>query len=203
MQTRLPRIELLRPELGLWGGLLLLLSTLFMSSAKFADDLPVVHLPSSNVTSVCNLEADSYPDIRITEDVAGRIYMYAKYPSAQSSYVEYVAAQQGIQLNAAQRRELLSLPYIGLPVKLLPAYLNIPVADRKQVVQVGIPVHELSAYIEAAKLKAPELNPFYGPFGVRCYLRLDERMAASQVKQVFRLFEQRGIHRFSLMTEIE
>ncbi|MET4106768.1 biopolymer transport protein ExbD [Hymenobacter sp. UYP22] len=200
MTHRLPRIELLRPELGLWGGIMLLLSTLFMSSATFAPPLPFVQLPASTYTG-CHLMDNFSSNIGVSVGETGRIYLDFFDEQAQRRIVESVAKESGYRFGAVQWQELSHLPYIGLPVNELPAYLALPSSRRRHAALLGVPVAELPAYIRAAVKEGRRQE--YWARHPHVFLRIDKHLSAERVNQILRVFRQNGIHRFYLVTELK
>ena len=198
MTHRLPRIELLRPELGLWGGLLMLLSTVFMSSARFSADLPVIQLPSS-VNDCWRLPPTQFI---FSLDVQKRLYMHASTPELQTKAVELLTQQYGLQLSTEQLQQLQQLPYLGSDVRQLPDWLATPSWERKKPTQ-GIPYStandQLTALLRVANRAAYAIH---GHRTIVC-LRLDERLPASVVMPFLHQFQRQGINHFILVAETE
>jgi biopolymer transport protein ExbD len=197
MTHRLPRIELLRPELALWGGVLLLLSTVFMSSARFSANLPIVQLPKAGRTTICILKEN--PHLGLSIDATGRTYLHINDSLMQIRVIMKVAARQGIRITTNQQRRLSTLPYIGLPMRQLIIGTKPTKLVRGRIVQCGIPKNELALYIEEAKNQAIESGRSWPHFT----LRLDERLSFSQVNSLYKMLDRHEIHQVGLMVESE
>jgi len=199
MTHRLPRIELLRPELGLWGGLLLLLNTLFMSSARFSADLPVVQLPSSVINGCWRLPPTQFI---FSLDAQKRLYMHASTTKLQTKAIELLSQQYGLQLSAEQLQQVPLLPYLGSDVRQLPDWLATPSWERKNPTE-GIPYSapndQLTALLQIANQAAYAIH---GHRAIVC-LRLDERLPASVIMPFLHQFQRQGINHFVLVAETE
>lgn len=198
MTHRLPRIELLRPELGLWGGLLLLLSTLFMSSARFSADLPVVQLATSS-GGCWRLPPTQFI---FSLDAQQRLYMHASTAELQTKTIELLAQQYGLQLSGGQLQRLQQLPYLGSDVRQLPGWLATPSWKREKQTEgmpYSAPNDQLTALLRVANRAAYTVH---GHRAIVC-LRLDERLPALVVMPLFRQIQAQGINHLVLMTESE
>ncbi|GAB2776963.1 biopolymer transport protein ExbD [Hymenobacter luteus] len=199
MTHRVSRIELLRPELGLWGGLLLLLSTLFMSSAKFSADLPVVQLPSSIVHCTRGL---SEVQIIFSLDAQKRLYMHASTTELQTKAIELLAQQYGLQLSGRQLQQLQQLPYLSSDVRQLPGWLIAPGWKRKKLpdgIPYSAPNDQFTAMLRVANRAALDIH-YRRP--VIC-LRLDQRLPASVVMPFLQQIQAQEINHIVLVTESE
>lgn len=196
--ARLSHIELLRLELGLWGGLLLLMSTLFMSSAKFSDDLPVVQLATSS-DGCWRLPPTQFI---FSLDAQKRLYMHASTAELQTKAIELLGQQYGLQLSSGQLQQLQQLPYLGSDVRQLPVWLATPSWERKKPTE-GIPYFapndQLTALLRVANRAA---HTTHGHRAIVC-LRLDERLPASVVMPFLHQIQQQGVNRFFLVAEAE
>ncbi|RSK48255.1 hypothetical protein [Hymenobacter rigui] len=193
----LPRIELLRPELGLWGGLSLLLSTLFMSSAKFADDLPVVQLPGSTEYCTRGLTEVLFT---FSLDADQRLYMHASTTELQTKALDLLAQNYGLWLSTGQLTQLQQLQYLGSDVRQLPDWLATPGWQRKKPTQ-GI--HYFAANDQLTALLRVANRAAYAVHRHRAIvcLRLDARLPAAVVMPLFRRIQALGINYLVLVTE--
>lgn len=197
--ARLPRIELLRPELGLWGGVLLLLSTLFMSSAKFSADLPVVQLPNSMVRCTRGL---SEAQVIFSLDAQKRLYMHASTAELQTKTIELLAQQYGLQLSGRQLQQLQQLPYLSSDVRQLPNWLTTPSWKRKKLadgIPYSAPNDQLTALLRVADRAAFAIH---GRRAIMC-LRLDGRLTATVVMSLLHQIQSQEINHTILVTESE
>lgn len=199
MTHRLPRIELLRPELGLWGCVMLLLSTLFMSSAKFSADLPAVRLPSS--MERCS-RGISEVQLILSLDIQRRLFMHASTSELQTKAIELLAQNYGLQLSSEQLQQLQQLPYLSSDVRQLPAWLSISGWQRKKL-SSGIPYSaqndQLTALLQVANRAGYAIH---GHPAIVC-LRLDARLPASVVMPIIHQLQAQGIKRLTLVTDSE
>ncbi|MDU0371779.1 hypothetical protein ACFPAF_15355 [Hymenobacter endophyticus] len=197
--ARLSRIELLRPELGLWGGVMLLLSTLFMSSAKFSADLPIVRLPSS--MERCS-RGISEVQLILSLDMHRRLSMHASTSELQTKAIELLAQNYGLQFSSEQRQQLQQLPYLGSDVRQLPVWLATSGWQRKKLssgIPYSAPNDQLTALLQVANRAGYAIH---GHPAIVC-LRLDARLPASVVMPFLHQIQQQGVNRFVLVAEAE
>ena len=196
--ARLPRIELLRPELGLWGGLLLLLSTVFMSSAQFAPALPAVQLATS--TNDCwRLPPTQFI---FSLDAQKRLYMHASTSELQTKAIGLLAQEYNLELSTGQLEQLQQLPYLGSDIRQLPNWLATPSWEQKKPTQ-GIPYSapndQLTVLLRIVNRAAYAIHNHRA---IIC-LRLDARLPAATVMPFLHQFQRQGINRFILVAEVE
>jgi len=87
---------------------------------------------------------------------------------------------------------------IGIPISSLPELLDLPIAERREIEQPGIPMdslnNELNDWIVFARIANPK---------VRVVLNGDQQTTYPLVKRVMDLLVENNITRFNLITELE
>ncbi|UOQ74989.1 biopolymer transporter ExbD [Hymenobacter cellulosilyticus] len=191
----MPRPTLGAPDLGLWGGVLLLLSAFFLTSSHFAPLAPAVRLPFSFTPTGRLPESHA---LVVSIDSRGRFYLATDNADFQTTLLEQVARQYGVALTQEQLRELRHSPFLSQDIHQLHAWLAAPPRLR-HTFAVGIPSRagndQLADYLTAGLAVSSRL---YGkkPF---VFIRADQTLPAARLMRVFRLLQQHGIHRLNLV----
>lgn len=182
-----------RPELGWWGVVLLLMCSLFMTSAKFSVQ-PAIWLPGSS--NICSSGLNSLAVFSLDEQK--RMYFQAD-EELQTAVIEEVARQHGIHISAVQRQKLATLSFIGLDIQLLPQWLAVPAQQQPHYILHGIPYSQLPEYVAASQRICRRQFERQAYFG----LRADQRLPSGQVMRWLDLMQEQGVNRFNLVTEME
>ena len=113
-----------------------LLVTFFMLTTKFAADEPViVDMPKSHSPII-------KPDtsmMLITVSKDNRIFFNLDGKYYKEELLKNIGGAYGIKFTDAQINRFSILPSFGMPIKELPAFLDMDAEARKNVVQPGIP----------------------------------------------------------------
>lgn len=132
--------------------------------------------------------------LTITIDTAGRAYYSHSDPAVQAAAICAMAARYGIRFSPAQLAELRKLPYLGLDVRLLPAYLTAP--TRQQLLLSGIPnaatndqLTECILTARATSIRMLNSAPYIN-------LEADGRTRAADIKRFTRTLQQQCLNRF-------
>lgn len=193
--------DALRMMLGLWGNLLLVACILLLSSARFAfPSQPAVRI-STVASWQCVLEEGPAP-LTISCDAQRRLYVQFD-DSMQAAMIERVAARHGLCLTSRQLSAAADMPYVGLPMRQLPAYLNLTALQRRQVPLSGISAtaanNELREYIQVAQELTQQEYRRRG----RIALRLYGQLSGADVQSLIRLLQAQSINRYSLIVDLE
>gem|GEM_PF-4158765 len=101
-------------------------------------------------------------------------------------------------LSASEYQKLVDLPYIATSVADLPAYLALTPADRHVALpaslRLGMPFSQVIDYIRTAR----EMNRS----SFSCYLRVDQDLPCSGLKQLLDKLNEQDIRHFQLITEL-
>jgi biopolymer transport protein ExbD len=113
-----------------------LLVTFFMLTTKFAPDEPVVvDMPKSHSPMI--LPDTSMMLITVSKD--NKIFFNLDGKFYKQELLKSMAGAYGVSFTDAQINRFSVLPSFGMPIKELPAYLDMDADARKNVVQSGIP----------------------------------------------------------------
>lgn len=113
-----------------------LLVTFFMLTTKFAPDEPVVvDMPKSHSPMI--LPDTSMMLITVSKD--NKIFFNLDGKFYKQELLNNMGGAYGIKFTDAQINRFSVLPSFGMPIKELPAYLDMDAEARKNVVQSGIP----------------------------------------------------------------
>jgi len=191
-----------------------LLVTFFMLTASVRVSEPViVDAPSSTSDK---LLPENVIMITIGED--GKAFYNINNAEVRKKTLEKMGAQYKVNFTEEQKKRFGGMTSIGVPVQSLGDYINMEDVERQKIKSPGIPLDSLNnqlgdwiqyGRIEAAKQakeqkdRAEKLGrPFtYEP--LRFAIKADGQANYQAVKQVIKVFTDKDIYRFNLITNLE
>jgi len=173
-----------------------LLVTFFMLTAAFAPVEPVaVDMPKSE-SEILLPERDRMI-ITVADD--GRVFVDMDNQYNRKKMLEEMGDKYGIAFSEEQKTRFAVMAGFGVPVAQLPQFLDIPVDERAQVVQPGIPSdsvnNELADWVVFARLASGNK--------VRIAIKGDRDTGYKTMKQVIETLIDRKVLRFNLITSME
>lgn len=173
-----------------------LLVTFFMLTAAFAPVEPVaVDMPKSE-SEILLPERDRMI-ITIADD--GRVFFDMDNQYNRRKMLQDMGEKYGIAFSEQQLNSFAVMAGFGVPIRQLPEYLDIPVDERGNVVQPGIPAdsanNELADWVVFARLTNPSK--------LRVAIKGDRDTNYKVVKRVVETLIDRKILRFNLITSLE
>lgn len=173
-----------------------LLLTFFILTAQFkAEDVVVVDTP----TSVAEVPVPETNLLTIIIDKEGKVFFGAEGQYVREGMVRKMSEQYRIGMSDKQIKEFSLLPSFGVPMNMLPGYLDLKPDARKKYVSGGIPVdsadNQLRDWVAFARYSNP--NP------VRLAIRGDVNANAESVKKVIATLQDQNINKFNLVTNME
>lgn len=114
-----------------------LLLTFFMLTSTF---LPLEPVRVTTPASVMEVKVPDYNVINILVDLQGKIYVNIDRPEVRLKALDEMAAEYGVTLDDKQKKAFLEQPFIGVPMNLLPAFLDLPFGEQDAAMrQYGVP----------------------------------------------------------------
>ncbi|KAA9332427.1 hypothetical protein F0P96_13215 [Hymenobacter busanensis] len=196
---RITRYPIVWQDFGSVAAMLLAIMCCLLSNAEtdFHTDAPYLLLPSTTERSYCGPETNI---LTISLDKTNKVYFSHDSKSVQAAAIRQVAAKRGVYFTIFQQRELVKIPYLGMDVRKLPAYLSLPDYERRKITLLGIPCSEgdnqLSECITAARaeaLRGFDRMPLIS-------IRTDYRLPYARIKNLFRNLQGLHLYRYYLIT---
>jgi len=172
-----------------------LLVTFFMLTTTFAPEEPVVVDIPSSVSEIILPDKDRII-ISVADD--GRVFFDMDNQGARKQMLRYMGDKYGISFSPQQEQSFAILSGFGLPINVLPQFLEMDPDERKSVTQPGIPAdsahNELADWLVFARMSNPK---------VRIAVKGDRDTNYKVVSQVVNTLIDRKILRFNLITGLE
>ena len=191
-----------------------LLVTFFMLTASVRVSEPVVvDAPSSNSDKLL-------PDnvILITVDDKGKAYYNINNYDVRVKTLEAMAGQYKLTYTAKEKERFGKMTSFGLPIAQLKEYINMEDPQRMKVKSAGIPLdslhNELGDWIQFGRIEAAKqaraqkdrtekLGRQFKYEPLRFAIKADGEANYIAVKQVIKVFTDKEIYRFNLITNLE
>jgi len=172
-----------------------LLVTFFMLTTTFAPEEPVVVDIPSSVSEIILPDKDRII-ISVADD--GRVFFDMDNKNHRMSMLRYMGEKYGISFSPEQQNSFAILSGFGIPMNVLPQFLDMDPDERKGVTQPGIPAdsvnNELADWIVFARMSNPK---------VRIAVKGDRDTNYKTVEQVINTLIDRKVLRFNLITGLE
>jgi biopolymer transport protein ExbD len=191
-----------------------LLVTFFMLTASFRTTEPViVDTPSSTSEK---LLAENI--LLITVDKDGRAFFNINGAETRANLLEKMAAQYKVTFTPEQKKTFSLMTSFGVPIEQLPKYIDMTDPERTKIKSPGVPLDSLNnqlgdwinfGRIEAAKIakrekdKAESEGKTFDYDALRFAIKADGKAPYISVKQVIKVFTDKEIYRFNLITSLE
>ncbi|MCE9540478.1 MAG: biopolymer transporter ExbD [Bacteroidetes bacterium] len=191
-----------------------LLVTFFMLTASSKVSEPVVvDTPSSTSDKLLPQNV-----IMVTVDDKGKAYYNINNYDVRIKTLEKMGAQYKVDFNKKEKEEFAKMTSFGVPIETLKQYLNMEESERLKVKSPGIPLDSLHnqlgdwiqfGRIEAAKQaktqkeKAESLGREFKYEPIRFAIKADGKANYISVKDVIKVFTDKDIYRFNLITNLE
>lgn len=191
-----------------------LLVTFFMLTASVRVDEPVVVDAPSSVSE--KLLPENVILISIDKD--GKPFFNINNGEVRMRTLEKMGKQYKIEFTDKEKMEFARMTSIGVPIQNLKAYINMEDPERAKVKSPGIPTDSLNnqlgdwitfGRIEAAKQakeqkdKAESLGREFKYEPLRFAIKADAQANYIAVKDVIKVFTDKEIYRFNLITNLE
>lgn len=191
-----------------------LLVTFFMltASAKVSEPV-VVDTPSSTSDKLLPQNV-----IMVTVDEKGKAYYNINNYDVRIKTLEKMGTQYKVNFTEKEKKEFAKITSFGVPIETLKQYLNMEESERLKVKSPGIPLDSLHnqlgdwiqfGRIEAAKQartqkeKAETLGREFKYEPIRFAIKADGKANYISVKDVIKVFTDKEIYRFNLITNLE
>lgn len=172
-----------------------LLVSFFMLTTSFAPEEPVVVDIPQSVSEIILPDKDRII-ISVADD--GRIFFDMDNQKHRRTMLNYMGDKYGISFTPEQQTSFSILSGFGLPLNVLPQYLDMKPEERSQTVQTGIPAdsvnNELADWIVFARMSNPS---------VRIAIKGDRDTNYKVVDRVIGTLIDRKVLRFNLITSLE
>lgn len=191
-----------------------LLVTFFMLTASVRVNEPViVDTPSSTSDKLLPENV-----ILISIDPEGKAFFNINNTEVRKRTLEKMAAQYKVTFTEEQKKQFGGMTSIGVPIQQLGQYLDMEENARAKFKSPGIPLDSLNnqlgdwiqfGRIEAAKQakeqkdKAESLGRNFEYEPLRFAIKADARANYIAVQQVIKVFTDKDIYRFNLITNLE
>lgn len=192
--TCCPRRPPGRPDLVPVASLLLCVFTVFSASTFSLSPVePPVQLPYLNRGQPCLPDKGA---VAISVDAAGRFYFSNDTRAVQTATIRQLAARYGVRFTRHQLTELEQLPYLGMDVRQLPAYLVLPLPERRLQRLTGLPHSYHNDQLTACLLLARRTHIEQLSSAPYVVLRADAQTTAADVKQFMHVLQRHHLNRF-------
>ena len=172
-----------------------LLVTFFMLTTTFAPEEPVVVDIPKSVSEIILPDKDR---IIITVADDGRVFFDMDNQGARKQMLQFMGDKYGISFTPQQLTSFSILQGFGLPVNVLPSFLDMDPDERRTVQQPGVPAdsvnNELADWIVFARMSNPK---------VRIAVKGDRDTNYEVVERVINTLIDRKVLRFNLITGLE
>ena len=191
-----------------------LLVTFFMLTASVRVSEPViVDTPSSTSDKLLPENV-----ILITVDDKGKAFYNINNPQVRVNTLEKMGQQYKITFTDKQKKRFGAMTSFGVPIAQLPQYIDMEDEQRLKVKSPGIPLdslhNELGDWIQfgrieaarqakAQKDKAESLGRSFKYEALRFAIKADGQANYLAVKGVIKVFTDKDIYRFNLITNLE
>jgi biopolymer transport protein ExbD len=191
-----------------------LLVTFFMLTASVRVTEPVVvDAPSSNSDKLLPENV-----ILVTVDPKGNAYYNINNPEVRVKTLEKMAAQYKLTFTEKEKKEFAKMTSFGVPVAQLKQYIALSENDKAKFKSPGIPTDsahcELGDWIQFGRIeaarqaktqkdKAESLGREFKYEPIRFAIKADGEANYIAVKDVIKVFTDREIYRFNLITNLE
>lgn len=191
-----------------------LLVTFFMLTASVRVSEPVV------IDSPSSHEDKLLPEnvIMITVDTKGKAYYNINNPVVRVKTLEKMGQQYKVTFTDAEKKRFGGMTSFGVPMASLKKYINMQDAERTKSLSPGIPLdslhNELGDWINFGRIEAARQAKTqqekaegagrkfkYEP--LRFAIKADGQANYIAVKEVIKVFTDKDIYRFNLITNLE
>lgn len=173
-----------------------LLLTFFMLTATFKPKEPVEIIAPQSVSET---KVPEYNVVTILVDIDGQVFLQVDGENDKIAMLNRMAEKYNVPLTDAQKKSFMVQPSIGMPMKMMPNFLNLHMTEQDQVLKKnGIPVdsahNELADWIRFAKEVNDEVK-----FGIKA----DKSTPYPKVDVVMKTMVDQKANRYSLMTSLK
>ena len=172
-----------------------LLVTFFMLTTTFKTEEPVEVISPSSMSETKLPEKDL---MTISVSAEGTIYFTIDGQFSRGKLLDLIGRRYEIEFTQEERRNFALMSSFGLSINELKAFLQKPLAERKEYEQRGIPCdslnNELADWVILSRVTNPRL---------RVALKGDQDTPYSIIKEVMETLVDNKVNRFNLVTTLE
>ncbi len=170
-----------------------LLLTFFMLTSTF---LPLEPVRVNTPASVMEVKVPDYNVINILVDLQGKIYVNIDRPEVRLKALDEMAVEYGVTLDDKQKKAFLEQPFIGVPMNLLPAFLDLPFGEQDAAMrQYGIPSDSTNNQFMSWVQKAREIDS-----EMKITIKADQTTPYPLIEKVMKDLVKIKANRYSLVT---
>jgi biopolymer transport protein ExbD len=191
-----------------------LLVTFFILTASFRNSEPVVVDMPSSISE--KLLPENYMMLSVDKD--GRVFYNITGREVRRKLLEKMAGKYQVGFSEAQKQRFSLMATFGVPIKELPAYIDMTESQRSAYKSKGIPsdsaIGELRGWIEYGRIEeaknammlrdeASAKNQDFKRDPLRFAIKADMKTPYIVIKDVIKTFTDLKIYRFNLITNME
>jgi biopolymer transport protein ExbD len=170
-----------------------LLLTFFMLTATFLPKEPIRVIAPASVMEIKIPDANVMT-ILVKND--GLCYMNLDRPNDRRSVLERVGKEYNITFTKEQIRSFVDQPIIGVPIRELPRFLDLPLTEQDVILKTsGIPIDSANNQLRSWILFANDANP-----DLKIAIKADQAIPYVKIRDVIETLQELRLNRFSLIT---
>lgn len=197
----MPKIKIKRQSVSLdmtaMCDVAFLLLSFFMLTTTFKPEEP---LPVDTPSSVSEIPMPDKDHVIISIGKKGEVFFGVDGNESRVKILERVAEKYKVPLTKAQKDQFSILPAHGVPIRQLPAFLDLPPDQRSKVIKKGIPV---DTNLEKNELRDWVISTIGEGRKMRYVIKGDGASSYKTVKWVIATMQDLNINRFNLITSLE
>jgi biopolymer transport protein ExbD len=173
-----------------------LLLTFLLLTANFIKQEAVVVAAPSSVSEIKIPETNIF---QIIIDNEGKVFIGMDNQEKRVELLDLIAGQYNISLNESQKKEFSLTNSFGVPVEMLPAFLNMP-ADTRVMKEnaLGIPCDSINNQFKEWMRFAREVNK-----DLTIAIKADQTTPYPKIKNVMNTLQDLRENRYNLITTLE
>lgn len=173
-----------------------LLLTFFMSTSTFLPHEPVKIVAPGSVSEIKIPEADI---LTLLIDPSGKVYMILDRKGDKIKVLEKIGKDYNITFTPRQIKSFLAQPNIGMPIGLLPKFLDLPSEDQDNALkEYGIPSDSTNNQLRRWVKCATEVNQ-----NLAIAIKADEGTPYPKIKNVMNTLRDLKLNRYNLITNLK
>lgn len=173
-----------------------LLLTFLLLTANFIKQEAVAVAAPSSVSEIKIPETNIF---QIIVDTEGKVFIGMDNQAKRVELLELIANQYSISLNDSQKKEFSLINSFGVPIEMLPSFLNMPAETRvMQENALGIPCDSINNQFKEWMRFAREVNS-----DLTIAIKADQTTPYPKIKNVMNTLQDLRENRYNLITTLE